>query len=439
VRPLVGLDKELNRNRIVNKSHAAAYAVISIRTAWLKYYYPVIFWTETLNSVINKSDKIRKYLYCAQKHGLHLMQPSVNNSKSRFSYDGNNIYIGLSAIRDLGKASLPIIEERMTSGNYNTFREFVDRCRPGKKVLSALAYAGGFDEFGIERKTVIENTENIGNYLNMVTKYDTWADFDEINDCYASLINLELNVQEEYPKQEKLLYEYNYAGMYISEHPLDEHMVDISILEPQFIVDLNYEQDENENVNFRSLDMDVKVIGILKDIEHKITRKGDTMIVGNIEDKTGSIRFTIFAKTLAEETFNKELLVENSIVILDGVRKVNDFGSQIVVSAVNNLTSYKEQYNRICCLTDMENYQQVIDVAHKCKPGNLIVILRIEFQPGMKATIYLDADSDRLYSPRDRVDTDPKNLRVDFADFMKLKEVSKRVSVVKAKKDEDIA
>ena len=433
MRPLVGLDKELNRNRIVNKSHAAAYAVISIRTAWLKYYHPVVFWTETLNSVINKSEKIRKYLYCAQKHGLHLMQPSVNNSQSRFSYEGNNIYIGLSAIRDLGKASLPIIDER-TSGTYTSFEDFVDRCRPGKKILTALAYAGGFDEFGIDRKTVVENVETIGSYLDKMTKYDSWADFDEINEHYASLVTLTLNDCGEYPKHEKLQHEYNYAGMYVSEHPLDDHIVDISILEPNFVVDLIYEEDETESVSYRSLETDAKVVGILKDIEHKITRKGDPMIVGNIEDKTGSIRFTVFAKTLAEDTFNKDLLVDNAIVILDGVRKVNDFGSQIIVSAVNNLTSYKDEYDKICCLTDMEHYQELIQIARTCEPGNLTVILRVEFEPGRKATIYLDDKTDALFQPRDRKESDPRNLKVDFSAYMKLKEASKMIRVCKPKK-----
>jgi hypothetical protein len=158
------------------------------------------------------------------------------------------------------------------------------------------------------------------------------------------------------------------------------------------------------------------------------------MIVGNIEDKTGSIRFTVFAKTLAEDTFNKNLLVDNGIVILDGVRKVNDFGSQVIVSAVNNLTSYKDDYDKICCLTDMEHYQELVEVARSCEPGNLTVILRVEFEPGRKATIYLDEKTNKLFQPRDRKENDPRNLKVDFSAYMKLKEASKMVRVCKPKK-----
>jgi DNA polymerase III alpha subunit len=429
VRPLVGLDKELNRNRIVNKSHAAAYAVISVRTAWLKYYYPAVFWTETLNSVINKADKIRKYLYCAQKHGMHIVPPSVNNSAIKFSYEGTNIYIGLSALRDLGKASLPVIAERQSNGKYKTFDDFVERCKPGKKVLTSLAYSGAFDEFDCTRQQIVNNTEVIADYLKALSKYDSWADFDEINKEYLSLVSLDIPHCDEYPKQEKLQYEYNYAGMYVSEHPLDEHMFAIDTLEPDYITDLIYEAIDDDNVNYRNLKKKAKVIGILKDIETKITKKGDQMVVGTIEDKTGTIKFTIFSGVLDDPAFKKELLVENGIVLMDATREVDDFGSKLTVFAINEVTSFRDNFSNVFCLTDMEHYKHLVDVARNCDPGNLVVVLRIQFRKDATATVYIDSESDNLYTNRYRTRNDARNLRVDFSGYMKLKEASKRIHV----------
>ena len=412
-----------------NKSHAAAYAVISVRTAWLKYYYPVVFWTETLNSVLNKADKIRKYLYCAQKHGLHIMQPSVNKSAIRFSYENNNIHIGLSALRDLGKASLPIIEERKSNGEFQSLEDFIRRCRPGKKVLTALAYAGAFDEFDCTRQQIVNNTETIATFLGSLTKYDSWADFDEINEAYLALVNLNLQEYEEYPKQEKLQLEYNYAGMYVSEHPLDEHMFAIDQLEPDFVTDLIYEAEDDDNTSRRSLRKKTKVVGILKEIETKITRKGEQMVVGTIEDKTGTIKFTIFSGVLEDSAFKKELLVDNGIVIMDALREVDDFGSKLTVYAINEVTSFRDNFSTVFCLTDMAHYEHLVQVARECDPGNLVVVLRVQFSKDATATIYLDAESNKLYTGRDRMRYDSRNLRVDFSGYMKLKEASKRIHV----------
>ena len=427
---MVSLDKELNCNRIVNKSHSAAYAVISVRTAWLKYYHPVVFWTETLNSVINKADKIRKYLYCAQKHGITILPPSVNHSKSRFSYEDHAIRIGLSALRDLGKASTPILEER-NNGRFVDFKEFVWRCRPGKKVLTSLAYSGGFDEFGISRKCIVANAEDkvISDYLNDLTKHDSWADFDILNQRYAELVQLNLDPHEEYPKQEKLLNEYNYAGMYVSEHPLDEHIAAIDVIDPDFITDLIYEADETENVSFRSLERKSKVVGIVKNIETKITRKGEPMLVGTIEDKTGDIRFTVFSGTLEDATFNKHLLEDNNIVVLDGIRKVNDFGSQIIVNAVNTVSHFKDQFSKIYCLTDLDNYMNLVSIARTCQPGHLTVVVCVEIKKNVKKGLLIDNDSDNLFTLQQRGVDDVRNLRVSFDGYLKLKEASKMVKV----------
>ena len=416
-----------------NKSHAAGYAVISVRTAWLKYYYPVVFWTETLNSVINKADKIRKYLYCAQQHGITILPPSVNNSKSKFSHEGRSIRIGLTALRDLGKASLPILEER-ANGEFADFKDFLNRCTPGKKVLTSLAYSGAMDEFNLSRHEIVENCENISDYFRTLTKYDSWADFDELNELYNAMIDVNIDHYDEYPKQEKLNYEYNYAGMYVSEHPIDEYHEAIDALQPDCVVDLQFEKDDTEEVNYRNLEMKCKVIGIVKNIELKKTRKGEDMITGTIEDKTSNIRFTVFAKQLAESTFNRELLVENNIIVMDGVRKVNDFGSQIIVNAVSNISTFREYCNEIFCGTDFDHIDELINVARDCEPGPLTLVIRImdlTNKFGKPYAYFVDEATGKRVPISQRNIKDPRNLRVSAKSFMTLRELSKQCKMYK--------
>lgn len=439
---MVGLDKELNRNRIVNKSHAAAYAVISVRTAWLKKYHPVVFWTETLNSVLKKADQIRKYLYCAQKHGIKILPPSVNRSAIKFNCDGNNIRIGLSALRDLGKFSHVIVKER-ENGDYKDFKDLINRCKPGKKAVISLAHSGSCDDFNITRRSIIENFPKIESYYEKKKKYDSWADFDELNEAYDEYIALNLDPYEEYEKQEKLLNEYNFAGMYVSEHPLDEHIQYIEILDPDFIVDLHVDLDDvDSSTKLRRLDKKTTVVGIIKNVETKITRKGERMIVGTIEDKTSDIRFTVFSGTLEEQTFNSKLLADNTIVIMDGVRKVNEFGSQIIVNAVSSITTCQDRFTKIICTTDMEHYKDIMNTAFSCKDGNLTVIMHVEFGDRNVGTLVMDHNQqDKLYQAIDpkqprsiargnkRFIDDPNNLKVDISAYLKLKEVSKNIRV----------
>lgn len=429
---MVNSDKEPNCNCIVNKSHSAAYAVISVRTAWLKHYHPGVFWTATLNSIIKKADKVRKYLYCAQKHGLTILPPSINDSEPLFSYKDNSIRIGLFALRDLGKAAFPLLEERNAHGRFDSFKDLVWRCQPGKKVLTSLAYSGALDEFGMTRQEIVENCETISEYLKNLHKYDSWADSDELNKRYLSVIELDIQHYEEYQKRMKLHYEYEYAGMYISEHPLDEHFAVIAALDPDPIADLVIDSNEDgsdEEVDYKSLERKVTVVGIVKDIEMKITKKGEKMVVGTIEDKTGLIRFTVFAQTLSSRLFNKNLLVDNNIVIMEGMRKVNDFGSQIAVSIVNTLEKFSSKLSKIYCLTDLNHYTDVIEAARECTPGNLTVILQIEFQNNVRGAVMMDAESDELYTRRHRSVEDPRNLKVDLSGFYRLKEASKQIKV----------
>lgn len=415
-----------------NKSHSAAYAVISVRTAWLKYYHPGVFWTATLNSVTKKADRVRKYLYCAQKHGLTILPPSVNESELMFSYKDNSIRIGLLALRDLGKAALPILEERSKNGKFTSLENLIWRCHTGKKVLASLAYSGATDEFGLTRREIAESCEVVSEYLSTLHKYDSWSDFDEINDLYVKSVKLQIPHLEEYNKQEKLNKEYQFAGMYVSEHPLDEHLPVITAIDPDYIADLIVESsDENadEVVNYRAYDQKVTVIGIVKDIELKMTKNGDKMLVGTIEDKTGSIRFTVFAQTLAGSYFNKNLLVENNVVIMEGMRKINEFGAQINTSIVNTVEMVSSKLSKIYCLTDMENYERVIQTARECVHGNLTVILQIEFQNNIRGAVLIDEESDQLFTRKYRKIEDPRNLKIDISGYFSMKEVSKQIRV----------
>ena len=431
-------DKEPICNRVVNKSHAAAYAVISAQTAWLKCYHPVEFWVATLNSVVGKNEKMAKYLYFAQLGGFKVLPPDISKSMYGFSSEDGKIRIGLSAIRNLGKAGEAIIAERESNGPFWSFQDFIDRCHTGKTVIVSIALSGAADRFGYTRKSLSESFEAIAKYKKKKAKDNEQLTMDlGIEDrSFEILEETHLKKPEEFDKKQKLQLEYDYVGMYVSEHPLDDYQAIIQTVKPDLIADLMIDPEDIDNMPKHELNKRIKITGILKEVEHRLTRNGDKMVSGKIEDKTGTIGFAIFNDVLSRPTFNEELLVDGSIVILDGVRRVNDFGSNIMVNAINTLVSHTNTLSAIYCLTDTDHKQDLIDVARSCKTGNLTVAIQVDDAPGQSKLFVIDKNDGSLHATsqkanvkKDRDLKDYRNLKVDFSDYFRLKEASRNIKL----------
>lgn len=350
-----------------NKSHAAVYALLGAITAWLKYYYPVDFMAETMNAFVDNSEKLNLYLSVTRDMGIEILPPDVNNSRELFARDGEGIRFGLRGIRNLGKTAKLIIEERETRGEFQSYQDFVVRMVKyqsiDKKVLEGLIYSGALDSFEGSRKAKLEvlpqmldeakkqrNEYNSG----QVTFFDIMPEFDKARK--VTIPNL-----EEFEKRYKLEKEREYAGFYVTEHPLDEYIPYFKHEDVTEIGDLTADMEEDEELNReirRDLDgKRVQVAGIISEKKTFITKKeAKPLYTFQLQGKTGHIKAVMYADKI--ETMG-EMIEEGNIVIIDGVLKVDDFGLQIVVKDVRDISSLKNKPIPKAIIIKIRNEQQL--------------------------------------------------------------------------------
>lgn len=350
-----------------NKSHAAVYALLGAITAWLKYYYPVDFMAETMNVFVDNSEKLNLYLSVTRDMGMEILPPDVNKSQELFARDGEGIRFGLRGIRNLGKTAKLIIEERETRGEFQSYQDFVVRMAKyqsiDKKVLEGLIYSGALDSFEGSRKAKLEvlpqmldeakkqrNEYNSG----QVTFFDIMPEFDKARE--VTIPNL-----EEFEKRYKLEKEREYAGFYVTEHPLDEYIPYFKHEDVTEIGDLTADMEEDEELNReirRDLDgKRVQVAGIISEKKTFVTKKeAKPLYTFQLQGKTGHIKAVMYADKI--ETMG-EMIEEGNIVIVDGVLKVDDFGLQIVVKDVRDISSLKNKPIPKAIIIKIRNEQQL--------------------------------------------------------------------------------
>lgn len=341
-----------------NKSHATGYAVVSIRTAWLSYHYPLEFMTALLNSNIGKKEKLEHYVHRIKQLGITLLGPDVNMSKEVFSisYEELAIRFGLRGVKGLGASSVTVMEAR---GNrkFKSLTDFAKRLsehsKCDKKVLENIAKCGAFESIEKNRKAIVESAEMIVNSLKkdksknvsgQINIFDQFEDDSEISD----IGKLTLVSTADYSKSEKLEFEKDLLSFYVSGHPLDEYESIISnIPDLMFLSDIKLElsddEDEYENDDEdiglsvrvpeeKSIE-DVLILGQITECEDKTTKKGDTMSIMTIEDKTGEMRCVVFPKT---RTAYRDRLTKGNIVVISGKAVNDDFGMQIIVQDISS-------------------------------------------------------------------------------------------------------
>jgi len=345
-----------------NKSHAAAYAVVSVQTAWLAYYYPVIFMKANLNVYISNPDKLKAYLAFCIKNNIEILPPSVNHSEEFFSLnaDGTKIRFGLKGVKNLDKVSKLIIEERNERGTFNSLYDFISRMikhqKLNKRVLEALIYVGALDEFEGTRKSKIENLEHIMEMYKHIVLPNQATIFDlaeEFNICdMHDLITVELDNTDELTKDEKYGNEFTYSGFYITGHPLEDYK---AILDSGNIIDIaEVVNDENSELYKGCF---IKLAGIISNLEKKNTKSGDYLYTFDLSDMTGSINTVCFSKSFIK---NADKIEEGAKVVINGKFDVNDFGPQFITDTVTRLDSIYENISAVNLMSH-EN----IDVARQ--------------------------------------------------------------------------
>lgn len=305
-----------------NKSHAAAYAVVAYRTAYLKYYYPSEFMAALLTSVLDNSDKVAGYIDDCKRNGIKILPPNVNFSFKHFTVTNDNkksIMFGLLAIKNLGQDFIEtIINEREKNGEFTSFYSFCKRVHGkgfNRRAVECLIKSGTLDGLGNNRNEMLINLPFIIDELDDNRRRNVQGQigfFDIMSEGTSS--EYVMKSANELRTQELLMMEKETTGLYISSHPMEQYSDLARELKCDKILDIiNAENDYNSPYADTA---SVKIMGIISGVTRKQTKKGDGMAFINIEDVSGTVEVIVFPKLLAKY-MNK---INNGVAVVIGGR-----------------------------------------------------------------------------------------------------------------------
>ncbi len=290
-----------------NKSHSAAYALVTFYTSYLKCYYPSEFMAALLTLEKDNTDKVVKYVDEVKRLGLDLFPPDINKSDLVFSatkLDGEEVVMfGMGAIKGAGDVAInSILESRKEGGDFRDLSDFISRIdgsKVNKRVIESLIKSGGFDSFGYSRRAMLEQIEQIGEkvkdamLLRKQTTNSLFGDSEEMTRTDVVLENL-----EEYDAKEILEFEKASLGFYVSGHPLDEYREQLD----QINYTLSSQIDEIADGS------QALFVGKIENIVEKISKKGNKFGIATIMDLHGNIELMLFENRLKEleEDFDLE-------------------------------------------------------------------------------------------------------------------------------------
>ncbi|HIC43583.1 MAG TPA: DNA polymerase III subunit alpha, partial [Sulfurimonas sp.] len=279
-----------------NKSHSAAYAMVTFQTAWLKSYYPQEFMAALLTSEKDNTEKVVKYIDEVKRMGIELSPPDINVSQLEFSAtkkdDQDVILFGLGAIKGVGSAAVESILEVREEGPFSSMKDFVNRIEPSKvnkRVIESVTKSGGFDQFEYSRRAILEQIELIidtAKNASMARKNAVGSLFGD--DVDITEVHLDLNHAPEFELKQILEFEKDTLGFYVSGHPLDDYRQEIDQLNYTLSSDI-------ENIADGSTAI---FIGKVEDIQKKVSKKGNTFGILNLMDFHGNIEMMLFSDKL---------------------------------------------------------------------------------------------------------------------------------------------
>lgn len=303
-----------------NKSHAAAYAIITYQTAYLKTFYPVEFMASLISGE-GETDKINHYIINCKEMGIEVLAPDVNYSKDTFTVEGNAVRFGLTAVKNVGVGVIRnIVEERERGGKFKSFSDFIDRTTGmdvNKRALEGMIMCGAFDSMGVKRSQLYAVYERAldgsarsarDNVAGQITLFDEAEEE----------VEMEFPDIAEFDHMQLLKLEKQSTGMYFSGHPMDGYKVQTAKLTNINIGTLMQgSENEEEGYSERAIhDGDnVVICGLIDSRKNKITRKNTQMAFVDLADVYGSIECLIFPKVLQQYS---SVLQEGEVVCMRG-------------------------------------------------------------------------------------------------------------------------
>ena len=318
-----------------NKSHAAAYAIISYQTAYLKTYYPNEFIAASMTMDISNQNKLSEFYEELKRLNIDVIRPDINECFADFKSEDGKFFYALGAIKAVGLDSISrIVNERLTNGKFTSIKNFIKRVNPkdiNKLQLEGLVKAGAFDKFNDNRKSIFNSIPNI------ITKSKN-----DFENKAANQINLFGNEEEnevdiiekikDWDFEERLSKEFESVGFFISDHPLNQFK---EIFEDYKIIDF-YKFESDDQIK------EVNIAATLLKVQERKTSKGNAYAVLKLTDLSRVFELFIFSDILES---NREILKEGSSLILTLAKTILEDENKTKRINVRKITSLKDLFN----------------------------------------------------------------------------------------------
>ena len=322
-----------------NKSHAAAYAIVSYQTAYLKAHYPVEFLAASMTLDMSNTDKLADFRQDAIRLGIEVVPPSVKTSDRDFEVDGNRIFYSLAAIKGVGEAAVRHIVEKRRESQFRNLEDFCERIDPriaGKRVFESLIQAGAFDCFGEERASMMAGIERMTGLAARAQENATSGQGDIFGmGGAAEPQKLHLPAAEAWPPAERLQREFQAVGFYLSAHPLDEYKAALDKMRVQGWADFAAAVKRGASAG--------RLAGTVTSAKERKTKTGNKMCVVQFSDMTGQFEAVLFSETLA--TY-RDLLVEGKSLVVTVAAEDRPEGVSLRIQTVQALDVEAERYQK---------------------------------------------------------------------------------------------
>ena len=329
-----------------NKSHSAAYALITYQTAYLKAHYPVEYMAALLTSEVQDTDRVVKYIYEAREMGITILPPDVNESRWDFTVveaherdtvePGSTIgsvRFGLAAVKNIGLSAIEaLIEARETKGAFTSLADFcrkVDQRRVNRRVIEALVKCGAFDGTRARRSQMMEAIDMLMDQATRHQEQEAIGQF-SIFDALDGHQDPELPNVPEWKESQLLAFEKESVGFYITGHPLAAFQADMK----------RFASHTTETLDGLPDGKEISICGIIAGLKQKITKKGDKMAIINLEDLTGTVEVIVFPDLFA--TAGHMLLTDTPLIVAGQFDK-SEQGNKIKATRLHLLTEVKKR------------------------------------------------------------------------------------------------
>tara|TARA_A100001015_G_scaffold315402_1_gene427144 strand:- start:86 stop:1573 length:1488 start_codon:yes stop_codon:yes gene_type:complete len=353
-----------------NKSHAAAYAIISYQTAFLKNYYPKEFIAASMTMDISNQNKLNEFYEELKRLNIKIVRPDINECFADFRTDGEKFYYALGGIKAVGYEAISnIVNERLKNGKFNSISDFLNRVNPkdiNKLQLEGLVKAGAFDELILNRQSLFNSIPNF------ITKSKNIFENKIANqiDLFDDTTNLENDIitkVEDWKFEERLSKEFEAIGFFISDHPLNQYK---EVFNDYNIIDY---------LSFQNTDdlKETNIAATLLKIQERKTAKGNSYAVLKLTDLSSVFELFVFSDVL---NLNRDILKEGSSLILTLVKSISNEENRFKRTNVQKITSLKDLLNQpitqvtfhLKSLKELEEISQILD-----KNGDTLIKIKL--------------------------------------------------------------